>query len=72
MTRSGEWLYRWVFEGLLHEGFAGSSGSGINAQGFVDGQLGWFGAGRFAHVQGAPFSTAEGSGDALLSLEDAA
>ena len=64
-----EWHYNRVPEGRLDEGFADPSRCVVDAQGLVDGLLGWFGAGGFAHVQGAPVGLAEGGGNALLSFQ---
>ena len=71
MDGADVWHYKCVSEDRLHDRLAGPSRSGSDAQGVVDRVLGRFGAGRFAHVQGAPVGTAEGGGDALVSFEDA-
>ena len=55
---------------ISHDGLAGRSGCGVDAQGVVDGLLGRFSAGGFAYMQGAPIGASEGGGDALLSFED--
>ena len=68
----GVWHYTCVPDDRLHDGLGDPSRSGPDAQGIVDRLLGRFGAGRFAHVQGAPVGTAEGGGDALLAFEDTA
>ena len=71
MDGTGEWHYKCVFEDRLHECLADPSRSGLDAQGIVDRLLGRLGAGRLAHVHGAPVGTAEGGGNALLAFEDA-
>ena len=53
------WPYKCVFEGRLHDRFADPSRSGIDTQRVVNRLLGRFGAGRLAHVHGAPVGTAE-------------
>ena len=70
MFRIVEWHYNCTLKGRLDDGFTDPSWSGVDAQGVVDGLLGWFGTGGFAHVQGAPVGAAEGGGDALLAFED--
>ena len=71
MDRVGVWHYKCVFEDRLHDRLADPSRGGIDTQCVVDRLLGWFSAGRLAHVQGAPVGAGEGGGDALLSFEDA-
>ena len=71
MDGAGVWHYKCVFEDWLHERLADPSWGGVDSQRVVDRLLGWFGAGRLAHVQGAPVGAAEGSSDALLAFEDA-
>ena len=58
MVEVGEWHYNRVPEGRLDNGFADPSGCVVDAQGIVDGLLGGFGAGGFAHVQGASVGAA--------------
>ena len=70
MFRIVEWHYNCALKGRLDDGLAGPSWSGVDAQGFVDGLLGWFGTGRFAHVQSCAVGASEGGGDALLAFED--
>ena len=72
MFEVGEWHYNRVPEGRLDNGFADPSGCVVDAQDLVDGLLGGFGAGGFAHVRGAPVGLAEGGGNALLSFQDPA
>ena len=55
---------------ISHDGLAGRSGCGVDAQGVVDGLLERFGAGGFAYMQSARVGASEGGGDALLSFED--
>ena len=71
MDGAGVWHYKCVLEDWLHDGLSGPSRGGVDSQRVVDRLLGWFGAGRLAHVQGAPVGAAEGGGDALLAFEDA-
>ena len=59
MDGTGEWHYKCVFEDRLHERLAGPSRSRSDAQGVVDRLLGRFGAGRLAHMQGAPVCATE-------------
>ena len=54
----GKWHYSCVLEGNVGDGLADPSWSGVNAQGIVDGLLGWFGAGCFTHMQGRAVGTA--------------
>ena len=71
MDGAGVWHYKCVFEDWLHDRLADPSRGGVDSQRVVDRLLGWFGASRLAHVQGAPVGATEGRGDALLSFEDA-
>ena len=50
----GEWHYNCVRKGNLDDCLADPSRGGVDAQGIVDGQPGWFGASGFAHTQGPP------------------
>ena len=71
MDGAGVWHYKCVLEDWLHDRLADPSRGGVDSQRVVDRLLGWFGASRLAHVQGAPVGATEGRGDALLSFEDA-
>ena len=51
----------------LHDRSAGPFRSGPDAQGVVERLLGRFGAGRLAHMQGAPVGAEEGGDDTQVS-----
>ena len=72
MFEIGQWHYNGVLGDGSGDGLAGPSRCVVDAQGVVDGRLGGFGTGRFAHVQGAPVGAAEGGGDALLTFQEPA
>ena len=55
--------------GDLHEHLAHTSWAGIDAEGLVDLPLARLGLGGLTYMQGAPIGTAEGRGDAQLSVK---